>query len=103
PTTVCYSRGMAPRQPRAQQLRGEVSAIAHESFDGALVVKTMGRETEETDRFGGRARELRPAMIRAGPLPGLFAPLLDALPSLGSLSVLVVGALRMRQGAVTVE
>ena len=39
---------MSPRQARAQQLRAEVSAIAHESFDGALVVKTMGREADET-------------------------------------------------------
>ena len=34
---------------RAQALRAEVSEIAHESFDGALVVKTLGREAEETD------------------------------------------------------
>ena len=42
-------------------------------------------------------------MIRVGRLRGLFDPLLDALPSLGSLAVLVVGVVRMRQGAVTVE
>jgi ABC-type multidrug transport system fused ATPase/permease subunit len=33
-----YSRVMSPRQQRAQQLRAEVSEIAHESFDAALVV-----------------------------------------------------------------
>jgi ABC-type multidrug transport system fused ATPase/permease subunit len=100
---VVYSRLMAPRIALAQELRARTSAIAHESFDGALVVKTMGRETEETDRFGERARELRDAMIRVGRLRGLFDPLLDALPSLGSLAVLVVGVIRMRQGAVTVD
>ena len=36
---------------RAQQLRAEVSEIAHESFDAALVVKTLGRESAETERF----------------------------------------------------
>ena len=41
---------------RAQQLRAEVSEIAHESFDAALVVKTLGREASETERFGARAR-----------------------------------------------
>ena len=41
---------------RAQQLRAEVSEIAHESFDGALVVKTLGREDEETDRFQAARR-----------------------------------------------
>jgi ABC-type multidrug transport system fused ATPase/permease subunit len=99
---VVYSRLMAPRIARAQALRGDTSAIAHESFDGALVVKTMGREREETDRFGERARELRDAMIRVGRLRGLFDPILEILPSLGTLAVLIVGVVRLRQGAVTV-
>jgi ABC-type multidrug transport system fused ATPase/permease subunit len=99
---VVYSRRMAPRQMLAQQLRAEVSAIAHESFDGALVVKTMGREAAETERFGAKAGELRDALIRVGRLRGFFEPMLDTLPSLGTLAALVVGAWRLRQGAVTV-
>ena len=95
---VVYSRRMAPRQARAQQLRAEVSAIAHESFDGALVVKTMGREAEETARFAARAGELRDALISVGRLRGLFDPLLEALPSLGTLAVLLVGALPAAAG-----
>jgi ABC-type multidrug transport system fused ATPase/permease subunit len=100
---VVYSRLMSPRIGRAQALRAETSGIAHESFDGALVVKTMGREHEETERFSARARELRDAMIQVGRLRGLFDPLLDALPSLGTLTVLTVGVFRLRQGAVTIE
>jgi ATP-binding cassette subfamily B protein len=99
---VFYSRRMSPRISRAQSLRAQTSAIAHESFDGALVVKTMGREAEETDRFAARANELRDAMISVGRLRGLFDPLLDGLPNLGSLVVLVVGVIRLRQGAVSV-
>jgi len=99
---VIYSRRMAPRQARAQELRGEVSAIAHESFDGALVVKTMGRESAETRRFAERAADLRDALIRVGRIRGLFDPMLETLPSLGTLAVLVVGAIRLRQGAVTI-
>jgi ATP-binding cassette subfamily B protein len=99
---VVYSRRMAPRQARAQQLRAEVSAIAHESFDGALVVKTMGREAEETARFAARARELRNALIAVGRLRGVFDPMLETLPSLGTLAVLMVGAWRLSQGAITV-
>jgi ABC-type multidrug transport system fused ATPase/permease subunit len=85
---------------RAQQLRAEVSAVAHESFDGALVVKTMGREESETRRFADRSEALRDAMIRVGRVRGLFDPVLDLLPSLGTLAVLLVGALRMRAGAI---
>ena len=99
---VVYSRNMAPRVARAQQLRAEVSAVAHESFDGALVIKTMGREESETERFGARAGELRDAMIRVGRVRGLFDPVLDALPSLGTLAVLLVGGWRLKQGATTV-
>ena len=99
---VAYSRRMSPRVTAAQRLRAEVSAVAHESFDGALVVKTMGREAEETARFAAKAGELRDALIRVGRVRGAFDPFLDALPSLGTLGVLLVGALRMRQGAVSV-
>jgi ABC-type multidrug transport system fused ATPase/permease subunit len=99
---VFYSRRMAPRQARAQQLRAELSGIAHESFDGALVVKTMGREAEETQRFRGRAWELREALIRIGRLRGLFDPLLEALPNAGTLAVLLVGTWRLSQGAIEV-
>ncbi|MGC5031927.1 ABC transporter ATP-binding protein [Micromonospora sp. DT229] len=99
---VAYSRRMAPRQARAQRLRAEVSEIAHESFDGALVVKTMGRESQETARFAGRAGQLRDALISVGRLRGIFDPMLETLPSLGTLAVLVVGAYRLRQGAIDV-
>ncbi|HEX2770800.1 MAG TPA: ABC transporter ATP-binding protein [Micromonosporaceae bacterium] len=99
---VIYSRRMAPRQARAQQMRAEVSAIAHESFDGALIVKTMGREADETERFADRAGDLRDALIAVGRLRGLFDPMLDSLPSVGTLAVLLVGAVRLSQGAVTV-
>lgn len=99
---VVYSRRMAPRQARAQRLRAEVSGIAHESFDGALVVKTMGREAQETERFAARARDLRDALVSVGRLRGVFDPMLETLPGLGTLAVLVVGTLRLRQGAISV-
>jgi ABC-type multidrug transport system fused ATPase/permease subunit len=93
-----YSRVMAPRQQRAQQLRAEVSEIAHESFDAALVVKTLGREEAETDRFAARAFELRDGLVAVGRARGLFDPLMEALPNLGTLAVLLVGAGRVADG-----
>jgi ABC-type multidrug transport system fused ATPase/permease subunit len=99
---VVYSRRMSPRQMRAQELRAALSAIAHESFDGALVVKTMGREAAETARFSARASELRDSLISVGRLRGLFDPVLDTLPALGTLAALAVGAWRLRQGAVSI-
>ena len=97
---LVYQRRLSPLATRAQQLRAEVSEIAHESFDGALVVKTLGREDLETERFQRRAHELRDANIAVGRVRGLFDPMLEALPTLGVLAVLAVGAMRLSGGAI---
>jgi ATP-binding cassette subfamily B protein len=99
--TVVYSNRMSPLMTRAQELRAEVSGIAHESFDGALVVKTLGREGDETDRFSAKARELRNTLVEVGRVRGLFDPLMEALPVIGVLLVLVVGTSRVGSGSIT--
>ena len=96
--TVVYSARMSPLMTRAQQLRSEVSGVAHESFDGALVVKTLGRESDETARFTAAARELRDTLVQVGRVRGLFDPLMEALPVVGVLLVLVVGTSRVGSG-----
>ena len=96
--TVVYSNRMSPLMTRAQQLRGEVSGVAHESFDGALVVKTLGRESSETERFAAVSGELRDTLVQVGRVRGLFDPLLEALPVIGVLLVLIVGTSRVGSG-----
>jgi ABC-type multidrug transport system fused ATPase/permease subunit len=86
---------------RAQQLRGEVSGIAHESFDGALVVKTLGREADETARFRAKALELRDTMTAVGRVRGLFDPVMEALPVVGVLAVLLAGTSRVGSGDIS--
>jgi ATP-binding cassette, subfamily B, bacterial len=95
---LAYQRRASPLMTRAQELRAEVSEIAHESFDGAMVVKTLGREGEETGRFAAKARELRDVNIRAGAIRAAFDPTLAALPNLGVLVVLAVGVNRVLNG-----
>ncbi|MGH3347193.1 MAG: ABC transporter ATP-binding protein, partial [Nocardioides sp.] len=94
-----YQKLASPLMTRAQGLRAEVSEIAHESFDGALVVKTLGREGEETDRFTAKAHELRDVNVRAGRIRAAFDPTLASLPNLGVLVVLAVGVQRVLGGA----
>jgi len=98
---VAYQRRMAPLASRAQALRAEVSAIAHESFDGALVVKSLGRETEETTRFASAAHELRDVNARVGRLRGMFDPVIESLPTIGVLAVLLLGTQRVAGGEIT--
>lgn len=98
--TVVYSRRMSPLMTRAQQLRGEVSGIAHESFDGALVVKTLGREGDETERFRAAALELRDTLTAVGRVRGTFDPIMEALPVVGVLAVLLAGTSRVGSGDI---
>jgi ABC-type multidrug transport system fused ATPase/permease subunit len=98
---VVYQRKLAPVATRAQQLRAEVSEVAHESFEGGLVIKTLGREQSETDRFAAATHALRDANIAVGRVRGLFDPVLEALPSLGVLAVLLVGSMQLQAGAMT--
>ncbi|UPK73324.1 ABC transporter ATP-binding protein/permease [Nocardioidaceae bacterium SCSIO 66511] len=96
---VGYQRLLSPRVTRAQALRADVSAVAHESFDGALVVKALGREADETERFTEVTEDLRDANISAGRIRSLFDPILEALPNLGVLLVVVLGVERVLSGA----
>jgi len=96
---LLYQRLASPLMTRAQGLRAEVSEIAHESFDGAMVVKTLGREGEETDRFSAKAHELRDVNVRAGRIRAAFDPTLASLPNIGVLVVLAVGVQRVLSGS----
>jgi ABC-type multidrug transport system fused ATPase/permease subunit len=96
---VVYQRLAQGWATRAQELRAELSEIAHESFDGAMVVKTLGREPEETARFRAKAFELREVNIKVGRIRAAFDPTLAALPNLAVLVVLVLGVHRVLSGA----
>lgn len=93
-----YNALIAEPATRAQQRRAEVSSVAHESFDGALTVKTLGREAEETERFRRASQKLRDELIATGRLRALFDPLVEALPNAGIILVLLVGAWRIDIG-----
>jgi ATP-binding cassette, subfamily B, bacterial len=98
---VTFQRKMRAVAAEAQSLRAEVADIAHESFDAALVVKTLGRENDEVGRFGERSDELRDRMVEVGQLRAAFDPIIEALPNIGILAVLLVGAWRVDQGLLT--
>lgn len=95
-----YQRRLSPLATRAQALRAELSGVAHESFDGAMVVKALGRETAETARFAKVAGQLRDANAAVGRIRGAFDPMLEALPNLGVLAVLIIGSARVADGSL---
>jgi ABC-type multidrug transport system fused ATPase/permease subunit len=96
-----FAKRMEGPARRAQEKIGEVSAVAHESIDGALVVKTLGREDAETERLAVKADELRAERVKAGFIRATFDAGLDALPTLATTLLLAVGSWRVGAGAIT--
>ncbi|MGE5459559.1 MAG: ABC transporter ATP-binding protein [Solirubrobacterales bacterium] len=96
-----FARRMQPPAERALESIADLSAVAHESVDGALIVKTLGREPAEIERLRSHADDLRRARVETGYLRATFEPALDALPSLAVILLLAVGAWRVSVGSVT--
>lgn len=84
-----------------QRTRGVVSGIAHESFDGALTVKALGREEYETERMARSSEALRDDLIRVNRLWAFYGAFIESFPAVGTVVLLMVGALRLKAGAVT--
>jgi ABC-type multidrug transport system fused ATPase/permease subunit len=96
-----YSARVEAPSAESQAAVGRVSSIAHESFDGVLVVKVLGRERAEAERFAAAADDLRRHRVRIGNVRALFEPALEALPNLGIVAVVVLGVVRIDAGALT--
>jgi ATP-binding cassette subfamily B protein len=97
-----FARRMEEPARLAQEDIGVVSAVAHESIDGALVVKTLGREDIETGRLEDAARTLRDDRVRGGFVRATFEAGLDAMPTFATVILMGVGAWRIHQGAINV-
>ena len=78
-----------------------VSSVASESFDGAMVVKTLGREEAELERFSTEAAKLRDNSFRLGRIRAVFGAALDFLPDVGVVVLVAVGAWRVGNGVIS--
>jgi ATP-binding cassette subfamily B protein len=79
-----------------------VAAVASESFDGAMVVKALGREKEEAARFAVRAEQLREARVKVAIIRAIYHSAIAALPDLGVIGMVALGAWRVNEGAISV-
>ncbi len=97
-----YRRRMSPAVTRVQADRARVADVAHESFEAATIVKSLGIEALESERFARANDDLRAANVHVGKIRSIFDPIMDVLPNLATLAVLTVGAFRARAGLVEV-
>src|SRR4029453_18815891 len=98
---LAFQRRVEHPTTLGQERLGDMSAVAHESFDGALVVKALQAEEAEGRRFTDKAELLRDARIEAARVTANFEASLDALPALATVGLLVIGVWRIEQGAIT--
>jgi ATP-binding cassette, subfamily B, bacterial len=97
-----YQKRVAVPAKEVQEQLGRVTAVAHESFDGAFLVKTLGRDRAERDRFAAESGRLRDAKIALAVRESMLDTLLELIPMATSLILVVVGAWRVNSGAITV-
>ena len=101
-TNILYQRRVDYHYQVAQDELGALSEAAHESFDGVLVVKAFGAEERETERLAVISRRLRKARTNAITLRSTFESVIDAAPSLVNFAIIAFGAMRVRDGAMSV-
>lgn len=96
-----YTSKVEAPSARAQQAVGDVASVAHESFEGALVVKTLGRESAEVERMRAASARLREERLVVGRVRALFEPSIDALPNIGVVLLLLAGSWLVSRGSAT--
>ena len=84
-----------------QRTRGQVAAIAYESFDGALTVKALGREAEETARMDERSGCMRDQQARLVQVGESYRSAVRAVPSIAAVVIITVGALQVLSDVLT--
>ncbi len=98
---VVYQRRVDQWYDLAQTELGDLSAAAHESFEGVTVVKAFGAESREAERLARIASRVRGARIRAIRLRSVFETLLDVVPNATNVAIVLVGSIRVRDGHMT--
>ncbi len=84
-----------------QRDQGNVGRVVHESFDGALTVKALGRESYETQRLRVASETLRDKISSIGTTWAGYRILVEGLLGLVTLVILILGATRIQGGAIT--
>jgi ATP-binding cassette subfamily B protein len=80
---------------------GVVTGVAHESFDGALTIKALGREAYETERLRIASDELRDRSIAVGVRWETYRTIITVMLPAISLVLLIVGAIRVDAEAIS--
>src|SRR5690606_38424150 len=87
---------------RAQDALGRFTSDVHESFEAVQLVKVYGAEQRESARLAALAGQVRDARIKAIRVRAVFEAVLEAIPALTNIGLVVLGAVRVRDGHLTI-
>ena len=86
---------------RVQDQQGDLTTLVEEAATGIRVVKAFGRGPLVGSRYADSAGRLRDSAIEAADLRATFWSLIDLVPNLTLVGVLVVGALAVGDGTLS--
>jgi ABC-type multidrug transport system fused ATPase/permease subunit len=105
PLLVLAAVRYAPRVRRAHRItRRQVGAwmsLAETTLNALPVVQAFGGERQETARFAAASDRARRAELRTASIQAGLSLLIDAAAAIGTLLLVVVGALELRAGHLT--
>lgn len=86
---------------RVQDQQGDLTTLAEEAATGIRVIKAFGRAPLMSEQYAASAARLRASAIEAANLRATFWSLIELVPNMTLIGVLVVGALAVGQGSLT--
>jgi ATP-binding cassette subfamily B protein len=101
-TNIVYEKLVSGYFDTAQESLGRFTGEIHESFEAVQLVKVYGAEERETARLSVLAGSVRDARIKAIRVRAVFEAVLEAIPALTNIGLVVLGAVRVRDGHLTI-
>ncbi|MDP1806892.1 MAG: ABC transporter ATP-binding protein, partial [Acidimicrobiales bacterium] len=96
-----FRRGYTVVSRRVQDQQGDLTTLAEEAATGIRVIKAFGRAPLMSEQYATSAARLRASAIEAANLRATFWSLIDLVPNMTLIGVLVVGALAVGRGSLT--
>lgn len=85
-----------------QERLSELSHVVEESVTGIEVVKSYGQEAQQQRRLDDKAGLIYDSAMDMARERAIHRPLFEIIPALGTVAVLVVGGIRVVDGAITI-
>lgn len=85
-----------------QQRLSELSHVVEESVTGIEVVKSYGQEAQQQTALDDKADLIYDSAMDMARERAIHRPLFEIIPALGTVAVLVVGGIRVIDGAMTI-